>query len=92
MKKNLLNRVFLAKSDYIAIMKTQIIQLKDKRYLIAYKRRWWSDDWNYIERRFLSRANAEAYAKRFVWKVKHPRRYAKLLQKYPRERFTGFKY
>lgn len=60
-------------------MKTQVFKLKDGRWLIGYKRHFWSG-WSYIQKRFLSKQNAEAYAERFVWKTKHPKRYSRLLE------------
>lgn len=69
-------------------MRTKVIRLKDKRYIIVW-RRWLFWRWNIIEKRFLSRNNAEAYARRFEFKIKHPLRYKRLLRKYPREAFTG---
>ncbi len=69
-------------------MRTKVIRLKDKRYIIVW-RRWLFGRWNIIEKRFLSRNNAEAYARRFEFKIKHPLRYKRLLRKYPRKAFTG---
>lgn len=70
-------------------MKTQVFKLKDSRWVIGYKRHFWSTEWSYIEKRFLSKKNAEDYAERFVWKTKHPRRYSRMLSKYDKSFFLG---
>lgn len=70
------------------IMKTKVIRLRDKRYIIVWQR-WLLGRWYVIEKRFLSRNNAEAYAQRFKYKIEHPKRYRRLLRDNPREAFTG---
>ena len=73
-------------------MKTKVERLaKSRDYVVVFKRHLWSPWKVLIHQRFVSKANAEAYAKRFEWKVKHPRKYKRMLQKYPKEYFVGTK-
>ena len=69
-------------------MKTNVIRVEDGKYQVVYRRFFWSS-WFRVNKRFLSKKNAESYAERLKWKFAHPRKYRKMLDKYGRDYFTG---
>lgn len=69
-------------------MKTKVFRLKDKDFIVGYRRFPWSV-WHYAPKRFLSKKNAEEYAARLKWKFMHPKKYRKMLTKYNKYYFLG---